>query len=187
MATPLLTPSIISAITSTPTKYNLLPFSEDLAQWAPAGCTITGPLGLNALGMFSGYRIESGGSQWHRLTALELPVVGGEIFSVRLYLREGSSSAVRVTARYVDSVINSDNIVGSFSALPGSSGSIEVVENSLEGDGLTRSLVLRITAPRTTLFQLGVGPNSNTVGEDVIALAAQVEKGATASAYQKTP
>ncbi|WP_417268641.1 phage head spike fiber domain-containing protein [Celeribacter baekdonensis] len=187
MALPLLSPALVTALSSVDQRRNLVPYSEDASQWAVVGTTVSGPLGLNALGQFSGYAIASSGSQWHRSTIVELPVLAGEIYSVRLFVRTGTSGSMRIMARYIDTTTTSDNLVGAPGSLPASSGSIALVSDTLREDGLTYEIVFRVTAPRATNFQLGLGPNSNAAGENIIALAAQVELGATATAYQPTP
>lgn len=187
MATSLLSPALMSAFYQQNALRNLIPYSEDVTQWVNVGTTVTGPLNLNALGWFTGYEIASNGADWHSQIIVSLPAAEDEVFSAKLLLRKGTSQAVRFTVRYSDMITTSQSLYGSLGSLPESSGSITLVSEMLREDGLTYEIVLRITSPRATTLLLRVGPDSDVVGENIVMLAAQVERGEKATTYQKTP
>lgn len=187
MAFPLLTPPLAASLSSATSIYNLLPYSEDVSQWQNEGTMVSGPLNLNANGQFTGYAVSGTGSEWHRTSAVAIPVIEDEVLSARLYLRPGTSNSVRIMARYQDTITSSHNLTGALDSLPTTGGNITLMSNTLLADGISREITLSLVSPRDTTLFLNIGANSAISGETVIILAAQLERGATASPYQKTP
>lgn len=187
MALVLLSPPTVDAVTRLRVLRNLVPYSEDATQWTNYGCSVSGPLGLNALGKFAGHEISSGGATWHGSAVMSLPVHAGDVFVATLFLRTGTSNSLRVTVRYTDDSTTHHHLVGTPGSLPNSSSSIERISETLQSDGLTYQATLRITVPRASEMQFRVGPNSNVPGENITMLAAQLEAGSSATAYQSTP
>ncbi len=188
MAFMLMSPPVVGALTAKPAapQRNLIAQSENLGAWGANGAVITGPLGLNALEQFEGFAIASNGNPWHRARALETTATNGDVFSFRLFVRAGSSGKLRIVLWY-PATHRGDTFSGPLADMPAHQNGIDLVSNTLHPDGLTRELVLRATVTETGPVEFGLSASSHVAGEDVIVLAAQIETGATASAYQKTP
>jgi len=167
-------------------RTNLLLYSEvvDGTGWADVGSTSTN-LTDDALGVWDGVSIASGGQVFHRLNADDdIAVTTGDVLTFRVWVKAGTSNRLRVNLREFDTVTASrvSGEFGSLSATNNSAGPITSVKEEDWGNGIV-AVSGTITVNFTGDLEFSIGPDSAVSGETVIAYAAQVEAGSFATSY----
>ena len=129
-------------------------------------------LNLNAMGLFPGVQIASGGADWHRLRSGTLPtVVSGTSYVLWAYYRAGSSKRARIVFR------NGTGGVETYAA--GNVGDLQLQDRAASSSAGVRNVnlgngnffvELRCTANFSGPVELGFGPDSIIAGKDVIVL-----------------
>lgn len=161
---------------------NLLAHSvASTAHWS-TGATSPSDLSLNALGRFPGVRVPSSGVVWSRLLQA-FPGTSGQAYAITLYYQAGTSPDIRLTISGGNGASRLSGSPGAVSQTQASIGSFSGISERILFDGQTREIRAVFTATTTETLRLGFGPESTTVDEDVILLAAQVEEGASFSSY----
>lgn len=161
---------------------NLLAASEDISGWS-GSATMSGPLGLNALGRFTGHALLSNGQDWHRNEMLALTLAQGDMLCTTLWLRPGSANALLFRIRE-SATLKSHSYSGALDALPLTAGIHQLIADTVLEDGVSRRITLRSTASFDGAATVEIGPYSRVAQQELIVLAAQVERGTHATAYQ---
>jgi hypothetical protein len=158
---------------------NLLPDTvANIATWDVSDATLTS-LDLNALGTFPGVRVASVGNTWARMRSA-FAAISGTSYAVTLFYRAGSAATLRLTVSGLTG--GTRRFAGSPGILAPNGTASEVLTDlgqDILADGVTHRLQLRLDANITGSVQIGLGPQSGTVGDDVILLGAQVEQAST--------
>lgn len=161
---------------------NLVAYSEDVSTWTGSAGT-SPPLGLNALGRFSGYALISNGESWHRKEFHEFAVVQAEPVCTTIWLRQGSSQSILFRVRDLDAQ-RSYTYSAALDALPDTMGGHTLFSDTLLADGISRKLTFTTLMDFSGLARMEIGPFSDVAQDDIIILAAQVERGDHPTAYQ---
>lgn len=150
-------------------------------EYSSSGSPTLTPLSLNYLGLYDGVLVASSGAVWHRITTAltNRPILtAGESYTVTGLFKIGTSGEVRLQVRQpvgvVETVCSGD--ASTFSKVLENAGSI----SSFGIDDLTGGYYkawFSFTAGADDIYEVGLGPNSTVVGEDITALALQTEKG----------
>jgi hypothetical protein len=182
-----LTGQTISGAYGIPPRRNLLPRSDCYLgddSWEQTGSIATN-LSLNVLGVFDGVSVASNGGAWHRFSILGGDLVSGTDYSITVWYKGGTASTPKISVRNNTTGTDSgaSGSPGDFSIVATNAGSLSIVSQTLIGD--VHKIVLSFTPNADGVLKLGIGPNSTTVGETVIALGAQFELGEP-SPYQET-
>lgn len=168
---------------------NLLPWSAASATNWGAVSSIATDLSLNALGVFNGVQVASTGSGWNRLEeGVSGTATSGETLAITVWYRGGTSGNCRITLR--NSTVAAESTlqgpVGALIVASANAGAVTILSQTSLPDG-THEVQLTITLTANfSFFSVGIGPNSTTAGEDIIALGAQVERSETPSQYIPT-
>ncbi len=161
---------------------NLLAHSvASTAHWSTVA-TSASDLSLNALGRFHGVRVPSSGVVWSRILQV-FPGTSGQSYAITLYYQAGTSPNIRLTISGRNGASRLSGTHGSLSQTQASIGTFSGISERLLFDGQSREIRAVFTATTTETLRLVFGPESTTVDEDVILLAAQVEEGASFSSY----
>jgi hypothetical protein len=149
------------------------------AGWSSAG---TGPptltnLDLNVWGAFRGCRVASGGSIADATQSSVYAVTSGTTYCMQALVQVGTSGRIRL----VPVLLGSTNIVltgtpGALTQTGSTGGTAEVLRDADLGGGF-RWIAVRFVPNFTDSVRCRIGPDSTTAGEDIIAIAAQVEAG----------
>lgn len=185
---------------------NLMPYSvATTSNWSPTGGTTTN-LSLNALGVFPGVRVASGGYVYNGLNTNNITgLTNGTTYTATFWFRAGdtnSSDKVRFLFRNDTDVAPSDIVknssttafdsVSSYTATDSGVGTatsnLTVLSAETLADGLTYKLVASFVCEgsSTDAYKFGIHSNSSTTGETVIALGMQLEEGSFATSYIAT-
>lgn len=161
--------------------------AEDNIGWSNSSATPT-DLNENALGVFKGVSIASSGQNWHRRSIEITSVTSGSDYTATVFYRAGTSNRLRVTFRdnsggAVESRVTGE--IGSLSVTQELAGPLEILSNEDLPDNV-KKITIKYTPNFTGSLLFGIGPDSNTSGETVIAYAAQVEAGPFATSYIPT-
>lgn len=144
-------------------------------------------LSLNALGMFPGLRSVSGGAAYHRCNHPGIDLTAGQSYVLTVWMRAGAAQTFRVALR--TSAGAQTNYGGTFAAhgasSQGGSGHVTLYDMRAFMDGTYR-LRLGFVANDSTSYAIGVGPYSDTAGDDLIILGQQLELGSVPSSYIAT-
>jgi len=128
------------------------------------------------LGVFSGVRVASTGAVWNGTQTQQMSVTSGNKVSFTAVFVEGTSGKARISVR--DATAATESIVkgsvGSLAAAALDFGTIADVKQWTVGSVNFVSFVLTPNSTTSTM-SVRISPESNTVGEDIIAIAAQVE------------
>ena len=139
------------------------------------------------MGAFTGAIKASGGGDWNRIRTGYVTVTSGTTYTLTLFYKYGTSNNVLINFRDVSSASES-RIVGAWGSLTNSlanAGTVTILEEtSLPND--VKKVVIKYVPDFSGNFEFGVGPNSTTSGETVIALAAQLEQASIGTSYIKT-
>lgn len=149
--------------------------------WSSGGSTAAN-LALNALGVFQGVQVASAGSEAHALTSTGFNVTAAAVYQVSVWYRAGTSGRLRAVITRAtggaQSVVR--GAIGSAAVTISSAGAISGVTDVAVADGCRR-LTFAYIAAATDTVTLGIGPDSLTSGQNIVALAAQVETGPVAT------
>jgi len=173
-------------------RTNLLLFSQTVLNtgWVMLGAGATGTnLSDNALGVFGGVSIASGGGNTNRLNASDLvAVTSGQSITFRVWVKAGTSGRLRI--HFLDVATTTSSVVtgsfGSLSNLVGNIGTITSIREEDWGNGIVAVSGTLNSTVTSNQIRLGIGPDSAVAGETVIAYAAQLEVGPTPSSYIPT-
>jgi hypothetical protein len=150
-------------------------------------------LSWNALGMFPGLRSVSGGAAYHRCNHPGVDLAAGQSYVLTVWMRPSENGGstppqpFRVALR--TSAGAQTNYGGTFAAhgasSQGGSGHVTLYDMRAFMDGTYR-LRLGFVANDSTSYAIGVGPYSDTAGDDLIILGQQLELGSVPSSYIAT-
>lgn len=145
--------------------------------WSASGATVTG-LSLAALGVFAGVQVAGAGNEAHVLASSAFSVTAATVYQVSIWYKAGTSGRLRAVITQsvggAQSVVR--GVVGSLGSTITGAGAISGVADVAIADGCRR-LTFAYTAGATGNITLGIGPDTLTTGQNVVALAAQVETG----------
>lgn len=152
--------------------------------WGTSGATATN-LNENYLGVFPGCTVTSGGQIWHRIennaSAFTTSI---RDYAVTVWVKSGTSGKVRIVLRNTGNG-NETIVSGTFGSVSQTSsaygGTSRIREYNL-GNGIYR-IQFKWDCNAAATLNLGIGPESTTNGQTVIALGAQVEEGAFPTSY----
>jgi len=152
--------------------------------WGTSGATATN-LNENYLGVFPGCTVTSGGADWHRIeNNASAFVTSARDYAVTVWVKSGTSGKVRIVLRNTGNA-NETIVSGTFGSISQTSsaygGTSRIREYNL-GNGIYR-IQFRWDCNAAATLNLGIGPESTTNGQTVIALGAQVEEGAFPTSY----
>ena len=125
--------------------------------------------------------VQSGGETWHRRSILaEGNFDVGDRFTMQWIVKFGSSNSMRFSVRNqdlaVESYVNINSSGSSFVGLD-QAGPLSAIKVEELSDGVLRVFVTVTLSGAATSVQLGAGPNSSTVGANMILYAGQFEVG----------
>lgn len=147
--------------------------------WALEGATTQVAAGLG--GGLGGLRIGSDGTVDARVRVTSaISVTSGQTYTMSIYYSGGTSGRVRMQAASGTVSVITDGPVGAVGSVFSRDVTDVSIVNRDHGAGVW-SAAIRFTATVAATLEVAIGPASETVGEDVIALAAQVEEGTAAS------
>ena len=146
-----------------------------VADWDADNVTVT-DLTDNFMGAFPGVLVASQGSVFNRLKAPRPSVTSGTTYSTAVFIKEGTSGRCRITFRNSDGGTES-RVLGAFGSMAVSlenAGAITLVDEQSVPGG---TILYMTFVPNFTnaSLNIGVGPDSSTVGEDITAYFMQFE------------
>jgi hypothetical protein len=167
---------------------NLVPHSAaSTANWPSVSATAS-QLSGNYLGLFAGVSIASTGDSWNRIrSGATIPLVSGTAYTVTTWFVAGSSGRARIILRDNTNLTES-RITGAIGSLASNSEALGLITNvTQEAIGTVWKVSFTVTANATiTNGSVEIGPDTNTIGQNIILLAAQVETGSVATSYIPT-
>lgn len=170
-------------------RTNLVTRSEVTATsgsgWSDSGSSSTN-LSENALGMFQGVSVASGGQGWHR-TSTTCTVTSGTDYAATVFYRAGTSNRLRIVLRDGSGATESrvGGEIGSLVVNESNAGTASILSEEDLPDNV-KKITIKYTPNFSGNLGLGIGPDSNTSGETVIAYGAQLEAGSFATSYIPT-
>ena len=152
-----------------------------VADWDADNVTVT-DLTDNFMGAFPGVLVASQGSVFNRLKAPRPSVTSGTTYSTAVFIKEGTSGRCRITFRNSDGGTES-RVLGAFGSMAVSlenAGAITLVDEQSVPGG---TILYMTFVPNFTnaSLNIGVGPDSSTVGEDITAYFMQFEASSVSS------
>lgn len=155
--------------------------------WTPGGPVTTTQLDLNILDSFKGVRVASGGSTWNRIHPQGVSYTAGETYIVQFWYMAGTSGRVRCELYSATPAMSAQvrGPVGNVATDPPTGASLEVVEQIEVVPGVHK-VSLKFVSNYNITASFGVGPDTATVGDDVIVLGMQIEHNDTPSFYVPT-
>ncbi len=155
----------------------LLRSKPTAATWTVVSATVANIV-ATSMGFFNGITISSTGNDWNRAFTTAT-IASGTAYYATVYVKAGTSGRVRVLFR--DSgTANETKITGAFGALSVSTtaaGTLTGITQTLQADGVTIRIYCVYMPNFTGSVQVCVGPDSNTSGQGVTLLGAQIETG----------
>ena len=183
-------------------RTNLILYSVvSTANWIVTGGQTPVSLSLNALGVFPGVRIASGGFVYDGVRHSNITLTSGTTYTATWYFRKGDvnpsnkfraiirdTAAARVTSFEKSSASTDYGDINSysFSENTDATTNFEILSVDTLADGLTFKLCTKFTASASSGYRFMFQTNSATVGETIIALGLQVEAGAFPTSYIPT-
>ena len=158
-------------------------------------------LSLNALGVFPGVRIASGGAIFDGVRHPNITLTSGTTYTATWYLRKGDVNPsnkfraiirdqlnAKVTSFEKSSASTDYGDINSYSFSQNSlaTTNFEILSVDTLADGLTFKICTKFTASASSDYRFMFQTNSTTVGETIIALGLQVEAGAFPTSYIPT-
>ena len=170
-------------------RTNLIPRS-DVDDWTNvSGGTfeeMTEAITETTLGAFTGLTVISQGEAWHRTTSPTFSVTSGTTYTVTAFYKAGTSGQVYIDFRIpTDSSVLKGN-VGSLYVSSNAAGTATILSQETLPQGVYKVVFTVVANATASNCIVGIGPNSTTSGETVIALAAQVEQASFGTSYIKT-
>ena len=154
-----------------------------IANTSVVGTPTRTDLTLNALGQFPGLGVASSGSLTDvvRLpnTTNAVAVTNGQPRVIEVYYQAGSSGSLRLVVANTTAGTTSivAGAIGSAAVTATTAGSLTIVSDTVLKDTLTRRLRLKFTPNADGALTFNLGPNSATVGQDIVYLAAFTQLG----------
>lgn len=170
-------------------RTNLVTRSEVTATadlgWSDSSSTSTN-LDENALGVFQGVSIASGGGNWNR-RSIECTVTSGTVYAATVFYRAGTSNRARFVFRDTDGAVESrvGGVIGSLAVAQETAGTLSILTEEDLPDNV-KKITIKFTPNFTGTCGFGIGPDSVNSGETVIAYGAQLEEGPFATSYIET-
>jgi hypothetical protein len=130
-------------------------------------------LGLNALGRFDGVRVGSLGDMWTRATCPNMPLIAGQENFLTVYYLAGTSGRCRVQLDLNGLNVSARGPVGALVADNQINGTLTDVVNYDLGGGIY-CMTCKVVSNASVNVTIGIGPDTATVGLDVIALGGQM-------------
>jgi len=172
-------------------RANLITYS-DASKFGKIGSSaVLTPLTLNALNIFDGCSFASGGVDWHRTNASPISWTSEITYTVSIWYMKGSSDKIRIEG-YLNSSVNLaiKSYIGSNSfEISVHNSTVTNVEEKVVGtyqDSNVYKLTFNVVWATDVTIPLGVGPSSSVVGEDIIVLGMQIERGSFPTSYIPT-
>jgi len=166
----------IPEVLAEPAGTNLVTYSSaSQANWASYGNSTVTDLSENAIGVFPGVSVASGGQAWHSSSPADISLTASQKYSLTVWYASGTSNELYVAIKDVasGSELFAKGAVGSLST-GGSGGTINSLSDEILG-GEVRKLVLAFTPNATGVHEMLFGPNSSVSGETVKIYGAQLE------------
>ena len=160
--------------------------SSDATGWTVAVASATNNT-ETTLGAFTGAVVSSNGADWHRHRPANITVASGTTYVVTLFYEYGTSGNVLLNFRNGVGATES-RITGAWGSLATpyqNAGTLTILEKTALPQNV-KKVVARFVPNFSGNFEIGIGPNSNTSGETVIAYAAQCEQASFGTSYIKT-
>lgn len=172
-----------------PQRTNLITDSGAvLPPWTDSGSTSIN-LSLGHLGgHFNGVQVASGGAVWNRVQSSLVSLTATSLYYVTFWYKVGTSGRVRMVMRGVTSTNETRlaGTVGNVMVLTETAGTVsDIIQRQVSTDGIYQ-YSFGFIAGATESYQPGLGPDSATVGENVICLGCQVESGSFTTSLIKT-
>ncbi|NRB17405.1 MAG: hypothetical protein HRU33_07485 [Rhodobacteraceae bacterium] len=151
------------------------------ATWGTNGVVFPVDLSDGFLGAFPGVLVSSEGEEWHRITAPSANMTAGQVMSLTVLVKEGTSGRMQLTIRdaTLDTYSTSAGAIGGPAASSNGAGDLTVVSQKDVPGG--HIVIYRFTANSTGPAVFGIGPNSAVAGENITVYFMQLEDGATAT------
>ena len=166
-------------------RTNLIP-SSDADDWTGASGATTSPITETTLGAFTGKTVISQGQTWHRATSGLFSATSGTTYTVTAFYKAGTSGKVYIDFRIpTESSVIKGN-VGSLSVSSNAAGTAAILSQETLPQGVYKVVFTVVANATASNCIVGIGANSSTSGETVIALAAQVEQASFGTSYIKT-
>ena len=146
------------------------------ATWSTVSSSVTPEPGI-FLDLFDDAgRVASSGNDSGRRETGVVDFVAGTTYAITFWYAAGTSGRVFLSARASSSFAGLRGPVGAPASAPGSLGTLTPSDVAVYANGVYRvkaTFVPALTSPG----RLGIGPDSATAGDDVLALACQMETG----------
>jgi hypothetical protein len=147
------------------------------AGWDSASGGVLTNLSEDYLGRFRGCRVASGGDLSAAASSGTYSVTSGTTYCMQSLVQVGTSGRIRlIQTTGSGTSISVFGLPGLLAVGATSGGTAEVIQDSDLGGGF-RWITVRFVPNFTGTTRCRIGPDSTTVGEDIIAIAAQVEEG----------
>jgi hypothetical protein len=170
-----------------PAATNLLPRSNDGTQWTTVGAT-TVDSGESGFAGMKRVRVASSGGLANRVARRDLSLTSGQAYQIKVWFEEGTSGRLGIRCRSIaaSSLSTVSGSIGTVGATAEAGGTITNIVQGVQF-GSVRFVEFTLTPNITaTDWEVGVGPDTTTSGQDVVLLGAQMEVGTLATPYVPT-
>lgn len=165
-------------------RTNLNPYSiASVANWKTYNGIVT-QLNNNYLTQFDGVKVTAETS-YSQINAVTIPLIGNTSYVLTVWFVVGSSGQLYLRIRDLTNSKNSSirGFINNLSIIH-DAGNIEILNLQPIGDVFI--ITCKFTSLNNADFRIGIGPNSSSIGEDIIVLGLQIEEGYFATSYIKT-